>query len=244
MIVSINQPAYLPWLGYFERIARSDVHVVLEDVQLEKNSFVNRNRVLGAGGPTWLTVPVETSGRFGALPIDEVGIADDRWRRKHWATLNQSYGKAAHFREHAAFFESVYAREWTRLGELLGEINGYLLKALGIETRVVSSREIGHEGAKDELVLDLCRRLGATTYLSGALGRRYLREELFAAAGIGVVYQEYTPAKYEQGRGDGAEFVAAMAAVDALFRHGGAAAREVMLAGGSAPPRGDGTVAR
>ncbi len=232
MIVSINQPAYLPWLGYFERIARSDVHVVLDDVQFEKNSFVNRNRVLGSAGPTWLTVPVETSGRFGGLRIDELGIADDRWRKKHWATITQSYGRAPHFGEHAPFFESVYARSWPRLGELLGEINGYLMRQLGITTRVVSSRELGHEGAKDELVLDVCRRLGATTYLSGALGRSYLREVLFAAAGIGVVYQEYRPARYEQGRGEGADFVPAMAAVDVLFRHGGAAARDVMLAGG------------
>jgi hypothetical protein len=238
MIVSINQPAYLPWLGYFERIARSDVHVVLDDVQFEKNSFVNRNRVLGSGGPVWLTVPVETSGRFGELSIHQLAIADDRWRKKHWATMKQSYAKAAHFREHAAFFESVYGRAWPRLGELIGEINGYLVGALGIAAKVVSSREVGHVGAKDELVLDLCRRLGATTYLSGALGRSYLREERFAAAGIEVVYQDYRPARYAQGRVDGAdgaggaEFVPALAAVDAVFRLGAAGAREVMLAGG------------
>ena len=84
VIVSVNQPAYLPWLGYFDRIAASDLHVVLDNVQFEKNSFVNRNRIMTARGPTWLTVPVQTSGKFGALPINELLIADDpRWAVKH-----------------------------------------------------------------------------------------------------------------------------------------------------------------
>ncbi len=74
MLLSINQPAYLPWPGYFDRIARSDLHVVLDHVQFEKNSFINRNRILGANGPCWLTVPVRTKGRFGDLQIHEIEI--------------------------------------------------------------------------------------------------------------------------------------------------------------------------
>ena len=82
MIVSINQPAYLPWLGYFHRIAVSDLHVVLDHVQFEKNSFTNRNKVRTASGTPWLTVPVRSKGRFGDLAINEVDIADGRWTAK------------------------------------------------------------------------------------------------------------------------------------------------------------------
>src|ERR1051326_8427944 len=101
MIVSINQPAYLPWLGYFDRIAASDIHVVLDHVQFEKNSFVNRNKVRTAQGATWLTVPVETSGKFGQLPIDQLQIASDQpWARKHWKTIEQCYAHAPYFDAH------------------------------------------------------------------------------------------------------------------------------------------------
>src|SRR5690349_4906262 len=78
MIVSINQPAYFPWLGYFHRIATSDLHIVLDHVQFEKNSFVNRNRVRTVEGSAWMTVPVKTSGKFGDLPICELEIDNTR----------------------------------------------------------------------------------------------------------------------------------------------------------------------
>lgn len=218
MIVSINQPAYLPWLGYFQRIAGSDLHVVLDHVQFEKNSFVNRNRVQTAGGATWLTVPVRTSGRFGELAIDALEVENNvPWRRKHWATLGQAYAAAPYFADHEPFFHSVYQRDWVRLSELCAEVTRYLLDAFGIATPIVRSSELGASGAKDELVLDLCRTTGATTYLSGALGRDYLREELFAGAGIDVAYQEYEHPVYAQLR---SPFLPLMAAVDLLFLHG------------------------
>jgi hypothetical protein len=232
VIVSINQPAYLPWLGYFARIAVSDLHVVLDTVQFEKGSFVNRNRVRTASGETWLTVPVCTAGRFGELGLDTVEIDDAaNWRRKHWQTLRQAYAAAPYFAEHEPFFASVYERPWPRLAELCAEVTDYLLAAFEIETRLVSSSELEPEGAKDELVLDLCRKTGASTYLSGPLGRDYLREERFDEAGIAVVYQEYRHPEYKQLR---EPFIPYLAAVDLLFTHG-PAAREILLGGQDAP---------
>ncbi|HRX86544.1 MAG TPA: WbqC family protein [Phycisphaerae bacterium] len=226
MIVSIHQPAYLPWLGYFERIARSDVHVVLDHVQFEKNSFVNRNRVRTAEGACWLTVPVRTSGRFGALPIRELEIdGGSGWQKKHWRTIAQAYARAPYFAEHAAFFEGVFAQPWTHLAPLCEEIARYLLDAFGISTPRVFSSALPVAGAKDELVLNICRHLGAGTYLSGALGRDYLRVEAFADAGIDVVFQDYEHPVYPQGRG---WFEPNLAAVDLLF-HCGPASRDILM---------------
>jgi hypothetical protein len=232
VIVSINQPAYLPWLGYFARIAVSDVHVVLDSVQFEKNSFVNRNRVRTAAGETWLTVPVLTAGKFGELEISGLEIdAAANWRRKHWQTLRQSYAAAPYFAEHEPFFASVYEQPWPRLVELCAEVTGYVLGAFEIETRIVRSSDLSPSGAKDALVLDLCRITGATTYLSGPLGRDYLREELFEQAGIGLSYQEYRHPVYAQLRDP---FIPFMAAVDLLFMHG-PGARTILLEGQDIP---------
>jgi WbqC-like protein len=218
MIVSINQPAYLPWLGYFHRIAVSDLHIVLDHVQFEKNGFTNRNKIRTSEGWCWLTVPLKTSGRFGNLAIAQVEISSERrWAEKHWNSLRLNYSKANYFREHADFFENIFSRSWERLNPLLREITTYLLSAFGIKTKIVFSSEIGAAGRKSELVLELCRKVGATTYLSGSLGRDYLDEVAFEEAGIAVSYQEYRHPTYTQLY---SSFEPYMGAIDLLFNCG------------------------
>jgi hypothetical protein len=226
MIVSINQPAYLPWLGYFHRIAHSDAHVVLDSVQFEKNSFTNRNKVRSAQGWLWLTVPVKTSGKFGALAIANVEIANDRdWAEKHWATLRVNYAKAPYFREHAGFFEDIYRRKWVRLHELTWMITEYLLEAFEIRTPIYFSSRMNALGKKDELVLNLCREMNATVYLSGSLGRNYLREDLFTERGISVRYDDYLHPTYQQVYSG---FEPYMSALDLLFNTG-PRSREILI---------------
>jgi hypothetical protein len=232
LIVSINQPAYLAWLGYYHRISVADLHIELDHVQFEKNSFSNRNRLRTATGWCWLTVPVRTGGRFGALPIDAVEIAEDgRWATKHWRTIEQNYRAAPHFAEHRSFFERLYATPWLRLVALVRAIDDYLLEALGIRTPRRRSSELAVGGRKDDLLLALCREVGATTYLSGPLGRNYLDEAKFAAAGIAVRYHDYAHPVYTQVQGG---FEPAMAAIDLLFNHGPAA--RAILAGAAGRP--------
>ncbi len=219
MIVSINQPAYLPWLGYFHRIAASDVHVVLDHVQFEKNSFTNRNKVPAGDGWCWLTVPVRTRGRFGRLPINELAIDNSvHWRQKHWRTIEQTYARAPRFAEHADFFERLYQRQWGLLADLCREVTGYLLRAFGIHTPLRYSSQIQAKGQKEELVLNLCRAVGATRYLSGALGRDYLSDGPWRGAGIDVVFQDYHHPVYPQA--NRRDFEPYMAAVDLLFNCG------------------------
>ena len=229
MIVSINQPAYLPWLGYFHRIAVSDLHIVLDHVQFEKNSFTNRNKIRTKDGWGWLTVPVRTKGKFGDLSIHRLECAgsEDRWARKHWDTLRFNYARAAHFAEHAVFFETVYGKPWGHMNDLLKEINGYLLKEFEILCPVLYSSAMQVGGAKDELVLNICQEVGATVYLSGPLGRNYLREERFREAGIEVVYADYSHPTYPQAYPGFEPF---MSAVDLLFNCG-PRSREIMMRG-------------
>src|SRR5580700_5731203 len=98
MIVSINQPAFFPWLGYFHRIAISELHIVLDHVQFEKNSNVNRNKIRTGEDAKWLTVPVVTKGKFGDLAINKLEIANqEKWQRKITETIKQFYKKAPYF---------------------------------------------------------------------------------------------------------------------------------------------------
>lgn len=226
MIVSINQPAYLPWLGYFERIAVSDLHIVLDHVQFEKNSFTNRNKARTKDGSTWLTVPLATKGKFGDLAIRTLEFApNDPWARKHWATLKMNYAKAPFFRQYAPVYEALYAQSWTGFMPMCRAFLEQHLRDLRIATTLRYSSEMDVEGAKSELVLNLCRAVGATTYLSGALGRNYLDEAAFTAAGLQVRYQDYAHPTYTQCQPG---FEPYMGILDLIFNHG-PAARDILL---------------
>ncbi len=198
MIVSINQPTYLPWLGYFHRIGVSDVHVVLDDVQFEKNSFTNRNKLKTAQGWMWLTVPILASGRFGQS-IKEVEISNTRnWRHKHLTSIQTNYNNARFFCEYSSFFEEMYSREWDCLLPLIDFGTRYFLDQLGIRTKLIRSSTLDVQGTKSDLVLEICQILRADVYLSGTLGRGYLDEKSFRKAGIRVVYQDYKHPVYSQ----------------------------------------------
>lgn len=228
MIVSINQPAYLPWLGYFHRIATSDIHIVLDHVQFEKNSVVNRNRIRTKQGWIWLTVPLRTKGRFGDLGIDRVEINNGvDWKRKHWRSLCLNYGSAPHYDAHAELLRDIYAREWTTLSDLLRAMLPRFLECLGIRTQIVYSSTMEVTGKKSELILNLCRLAKADVYLSGSLGREYLDEEAFRRSNIAVAYQEYRHPTYSQVfRG----FEPNMSVVDLIFNEG-AASSSILMSG-------------
>lgn len=235
MIVSINQPAYLPWLGYFDRVAASDVRVVLDHVQFEKNSFTNRNKVRTAAGWCWLTVPVSTSGKFGCA-IEKLEIAPGRdWRSKHWESLRMNYTRAEHFADHAKFFDGLFRREWRLLKPLMDEITAYLLAAFEIRTPLVFSSDLKPVGTKSDLVLNICRELKATRYLSGPLGKDYLDEAAFERAGIAVEYHRYNHPTYPQAFPG---FEPNMAAVDLLFNCGTASSRILRNAENATPAAG------
>jgi hypothetical protein len=219
VIVSISQPAYLPWLGYFDRIAASDLHVVLDHVPLERSSttrFTNRNKVRGTEGALWLTVPVVGASRqplIHATAIDNT----QAWQQKHRRTLEQGYAKAPHFAVLAGLLELSYGRPWELLHELLAAQRTWLLDALDVTTRTVTSSELDVPGSKSELILRLCEAVGATTYLSGPFGRDYLDGAAFERAGIALRFHDYVHPVYAQGP---LPFEPYLSVVDLLAHHG------------------------
>jgi hypothetical protein len=196
MRVTIHQPQYLPWLGYFDKIDQADCFVVLDNVQFKKNEWQNRNRIRTATGWQWLTVPV--LHKFPQL-ITEVGVDNAApWGRKHFQALISNYHAAPFFASHRPFFEDLYARRWDRLVDLSLAALRYLITALGIETRVVLASELTTEGTSTARLVSICRALGADTYISGAGAHDYLDSGLFESAGIRVEFQEFRCPKYPQ----------------------------------------------
>lgn len=218
-IISAHQSTYLPWLGYYHRIAVSDIHVILDHVQFEKNSYTNRNIIFNSNGKTWLTVPVKTKGKFNNIPIREIEIDNtQKWKQKHWKTIYNSYSKAPYFSNHKDFFASIYDSNWKFLFDLNQKVNNYILSELNIHTKLVYSSELKVEQKKDVLVLELCKKNDATSYYSGALGRNYLHEKIFSDNGINIVYQDYKHPTYKQNKTK--LFEPNIAVIDLLFNCG------------------------
>ncbi len=217
MILSAHQPAYLPWLGYFEKIARADVFVFMDTVQFEKNSFINRNRIKTPQGAQWLTVPVKTRGHLAATlrstEIDET----QRWRDKHLRSIAVNYRRAAHFARCFPKLEQLLRLPENSLAELCWRHMRFWLEEFGVDTRAVRASELPVTGTKSGLVLAYCRHLGATRYISGTLGRDYLLESEFIAAGVSVEFQEYSHPTYPQLWG---QFLPQMSVVDAWMNCG------------------------
>jgi len=189
----------MPWLGYFERIARSDVHVVLDHVQFEKNSFINRNKIRGKNSVNWLTIPVSTKGQFGNLPICNLAFAGPiTWRKKHWESLKMSYSRATFFDHYRLPYQHIYSMEWSGFMPFLRALLKQHISDLGIKTSLVFSSDMNSSGHKSGLVLDICKSLGATTYLSGSQGKNYIDNKAFIDNGITVEYQDYKHPVYAQ----------------------------------------------
>lgn len=218
MIVSINQPAYLPWLGYFDRIAQSDVHVVLDHVQFEKNSMVNRNKALANGKEVMLTIPLNTKGKFGNLAISEIEITkNSKWIKKHYSTIQQSYAKAPNKNLILPVLKDFYdsCSEDELLNEVLAKNLACFLNLLKIKkTKILYSSQLDVSGSKSDLVLNICEFLGATEYLSGPFGRDYLDEESFESHNIKIQYHDYQHPAYKQSN---TQFQSHLSVIDLLF---------------------------
>ena len=216
MVAAAHQPQYLPWLGYFDKMARCDVFIYLDDVQYKKREFQNRNRVRVKNGEQWLTVPVASKGRY-TQAIHEVEIEGTAWAKDHWTALTLAYAKAPFFKQHAGELDSFYKRPWPLLGPMNEALADFHRQALGIQTPLRRSSEFNVQSAKTERLVALCRAVGADTYLSGQGARDYLQEELFQKAGIRVVYQEFAHPAYPQAY-EG--FHSHLAALDLIFNCG------------------------
>ena len=219
MILAAHQPQFMPWLGYLDKMRHCDVFVILDDVQFKKNEWQNRNRIWSKTGPQWLTVPV-----LHKFPqnIDDVEINNlVNWREVHFKTIRQNYSGSAFWDVNKKEIEKFYSVKWTKLIDVNMESIIFLNKKLGINPDFRMSSELGAEGKSTERLVNICKKLGADTYLAGAGGKEYMDLPLFDKAGIKVVFQEYAHPRYAQPEGG---FVPNLSALDILLNHGANAA--------------------
>ena len=216
MIISVHQPQYLPWLGYFDKIDKADIFVLIDNVQFKKNEWQNRNKIKTANGWQWLTVPVMY--RYPQL-INEVEINNkDKWQHRQRQTIISNYKKTPFWSLLEEFFEEIFSSEWQYVSQLNIHVVKRLAGLLGITTPIHVASELGEfPEDPDERLIALTKHFNSDIYLAGGGGKGYMDMEKYDRAGIEVIFQEYRHPVYDQRFGDFEPF---MSVVDLIYNHG------------------------
>lgn len=197
----VLQPSYIPWRGYFHQIYKADLFIFYDDVQYDKHGWRNRNRIKTRSGSHWLTIPVLNKGLLSEHILIKNILIDvsKEWRKKHWMTIQQAYGKAPFFAQYESLVMSFYQQKPQYLADYTIELTVALARELGIKhTRFLRSSELSLSGSKTDRLISILQTLGCNHYISGPAAQDYLEEEKFIEAGVSLEYMNYTYPPYPQ----------------------------------------------
>lgn len=215
--VTIHQPNYLPYIGFFQKMALADIFVILDTVQFSNRSYTQRVKIRTKEGWMWLTIPIEK--KYHLKPIWDIYLSENKkWMKRHKNTLIKHYSKCKYFDE--KFVDEYYS---SGKFEKLQEFNEfgifYLKDKFGIKTEILRASELDiDENLKStDLLIDIVKKVGGDVYISGLGGGKYMEEEKFLMNNIKLKYFEFKVFEYSQ-RWD--SFESHMSTIDLLFNFG------------------------
>ncbi len=226
MIVAIQQPEHLPWIGFFNKMSQSDLYVYLDNVQFKKRYFENRNRIKTKDDIKWFSVPVLSKGKYEQR-LDEVLIDNTSlWGKKYLGLLEHTYKKYPYWED---IKEIVYPCINNNLNKLV-DLNLALIERcreyLQINTPTERASKLGVDGFfKSDLILEICSKTKAKTYISGPDGRNYLSLDKFSERGITVVYHDFIHPAYKQLQND---FASHLSIIDLIGNCGPEESRKIV----------------
>lgn len=214
--ITIHQPQYIPWTAYFDKILNSDTFILLDNVQFQKNGLQNRNQIKTPQGKLWLTLPVNHS--LGQL-ISDVVISDTKIKEKHLRSFTMNYSKSKYFGDIFEIVESSLGTGSNSLSDISIDLIKKILDYLGYNGEIILSSDLSVSTKASELILDICKTVGAGKYISGMGGLNYLMRKDFEAAGIEVIFQKFKLDEHKQCFPK-IEFISDLSIIDLLFNVG------------------------
>lgn len=216
MMIAIQQPEHLPWLGFFNKMMLVDEFIYLDNVQFKKRYFENRNKIKTQSGWDWLNVPVKTKGLY-TQKINEVEIDNSQsWQRKYLNKIRSHYSKSDFFEEVFNPLQEIVKQDYEKLVALNISLINFIREYLEIITPAIFASDVAKSKGSD-LILQICLKRGAKTYLSGPDGRNYLQLDEFKKNNIEVIYHDYRHPEYKQ---TSSGFLSYMSVIDLIFNYG------------------------
>jgi hypothetical protein len=219
MKIGIIQSCYIPWRGYFDFIDDVDLFVFFDDIQFgSKGKWRNRNRIKTANGLIWLTVPIRKNelGRRQIIENVEIDYTEN-WIKKHIKSLTLSYSKTNYFSQYADNFFNILETKYSSISELNIKTTHWLMEQFNITTETKRASDFQAIGSKTDRLIDIIKKTGANTYVSGPLAKDYIEDEKFKEAGLGLEYKTYEYPDYPQLYG---AFENNLSVLDLLFNCG------------------------
>ncbi|GAA2773649.1 WbqC family protein [Kitasatospora cinereorecta] len=186
---AIHQPNLLPRLSTVAKILAADVWVVLDDVQFARRDFQHRARLgsfADGGRARWLTVPTHLPDGRATL-IREARVVDAALsQRRVEGVLREQYRASPTWLQLAQRLQAVLAlfERTDRMAVIAEASTRLLLDLLGWQGRVVRSSALAAGAGRTRRLVDLCRAVGADSYLCGTGGAKYVEHQPFTDAGI------------------------------------------------------------
>ena len=219
MIVSIHQPNYIPWIGFFHKLISSDVYVIFDDVQFPRGKdYANRNQIKTNNGKMWLTASV--LGKKDLKPWNQIEINNNGWKEKHIKNIKSFYKKTKYFNVYYPTLKLIYDHDYKFLLDFNMDLIISMCIALGKTPEMILSSDIKTELTGLDKILYILKELKATKYISGdgEGSKRYIDEQAFKNNNIELIWQNFKHPVYNQLHG---EFIPYMSILDLLFNEGG-----------------------
>ena len=215
-LICIRQPGYMPNIEFFQKLMACDTFVYLDDTQYGSERWDNRNKIRSDRGFMWLTVPIIRKTKNN---LNEILIANnENWQKKHLRSIEINYKKTQFFHKYWPKIESILNKKWEKILDLNLEIINFIKSELDIKTKTVLSSDLTIKETGSKKLLEICKKLHATSYLSGKMGKNYLDEDFFKEAKIKIIYENFSHPVYLQIQGD---FIPNLSIIDLLFNMGG-----------------------
>lgn len=224
--VVIHQPDFLPYIGFFHRFLKADLWVVLDHVQFvnKGNSWHYRDRIKTPKGAQWISLSVKKMEV--STPINKVMLSDSvNWKENNLNLIKQNYSKSPYFKEIFPYVEKLYASADEKMIDFNLASIEMLMELFDIKIEKIVASELQPIGTKNELLIDILKKVNAGTYLSGVGAKSYMDTDKFTAAGIEVVYQDFSHPVYPQLHG---EFIPYLSSIDLFFNCGIEEAKKIL----------------
>ena len=219
MKVAIHQPEFLPWLGFFDKMARVDTYVIFDHVQFKKRYYENRNKLKFQEDFTWVTLPVKSKGKQKQKILD-VEISDElNWQRKIFAKINHCASNTPYGKKVIQELQPlIVEKQYHNLIDFNLSMIKWFRNKFNINTNMLLSSELDvNNFTSSNLVLEVCKKLHAKTYLCGDSGKEYLELQKFKQNHVDIEWQNFVHPVYSQ---PGKKFISHLSSLDFIFNYG------------------------
>ena len=215
MKLGIMQPYFFPYLGYWQLINNVDLYVIYDDVNFIKGGWINRNRILTNGIPSYFNVQMNGASPF--KKINEIEVSHDQiFRKKMLETLKMSYAKASHYNEVFPILSDIINNDEKNLAKYLEYSIRVICSYLDMKTKIIISSDIDKNNylKGKEKVIHICKLLGATDYVNAIGGQELYDYNSFEDENLQLHFLKTNIRTYQQLKG---EFVSSLSIIDVLM---------------------------